>query len=168
LSPCGGIEIAEWPRPCRAPWPWAASDNPSRGGGSRGASRQGGRPGRRGEIPFTSSILPKWARRTKSLDPLSTGDFQEALSALLGKDAPNLSPAVISLLTAEWQTDYDVWQKRDLSAPYVCMLVLIGTTPEARKELVGFQTGVRESAQSWRELLIDIKQRGLEASLSML
>jgi putative transposase len=86
----------------------------------------------------------------------------------LGKDAPNLSPAVISLLTAEWQTDYDVWQKRDLSAPYVCMLVLIGTTPEARKELVGFQTGVRESAQSWRELLIDIKQRGLEASLSML
>jgi putative transposase len=43
-----------------------------------------------------------------------------------------------------------------------CMLVLIGTTPEGKKELVGFQTGVRESAQSWRELLIDIKQRGLE------
>ena len=112
---------------------------------------------------------------------VSTGDFQEALSALLGKDAPNLSPAVISRLTAEWQTDYDVWQKRDLSARryvYVwadgvylqarmeeaaeCMLVLIGTTPEGKKELVGFQTGVRESAQSWRELLIDIKQRGLE------
>ncbi len=92
MSPCGGIEIAEWPRPCRAPWPWAASDNPNRGGVSRGASRQGARPGRRGEIRFTSSILPKWARRTKSLDPLSTGDLQEALSALLGKDAPNISP----------------------------------------------------------------------------
>ena len=142
------------------------------------------------KIRFTSSILSKWARRTKSLDALlpvlylrgvSTGDFQEALSALLGKNAPNLSPAVISRLTAEWQTDYDAWQKRDLSARryvYVwadgvylqarmeeaaeCMLVLIGATPEGKKELVGFQTGVRESAQSWRELLIDIKQRGLE------
>src|SRR5271156_2323723 len=63
------------------------------------------------KIRFTSSILPKWARRTKSLDALlpilylrgvSTGDFQEALTALLGKDAPNLSPAVITRLTAEW------------------------------------------------------------------
>jgi putative transposase len=112
---------------------------------------------------------------------VSTGDFQEALAALLGKDAPNLSPAVISRLTAEWQADYDAWQKRDLSARryvYVwadgvylqarmeedpeCMLVLIGATPEGKKELVGFQTGVREGPQSWRELLIDIKQRGLE------
>src|SRR5271166_5760233 len=117
----------------------------------------------------------KWARRTKSLDALlpvlylrgvSTGDFQEALGALLGKDAPNLSPAVISRLTADWQADYDAWQKRDLSARryvYVwadgvylqarmednaeCILVLIGATPEGKKELVGFQTGVRESAQ---------------------
>src|SRR5205809_4597221 len=142
------------------------------------------------KIRFSSSILPKWARRTKSLDALlpvlylrgvSTGDFQEALAALLGKAAPNLSPAVITRLTAEWQADYDGWQKRDLSARryvYVwadgvylqarmeeaaeCMLVLIGATPEGKKELVGFQTGVRESAQSWRELLVDIKQRGLE------
>ena len=142
------------------------------------------------KIRFTSSILPKWARRTKSLDALlpilylrgvSTGDFQEALTALLGKDAPNLSPAVITRLTAQWQADYDAWQKRDLSARrYVyiwadgvylqarmednaeCMLVLIGATAEGKKELVGFQTGVRESAQSWRELLIDIKRRGLE------
>src|SRR6188508_591651 len=134
------------------------------------------------KIRFTSSILPNWARRTRSLHALlPTGDFRGALSALLGKDAPNLSPAVITRLTAEWQADYDAWQKRDLSARryvYVwadgvylqarmeeaaeCMLVLIGATPEGKKELVGFQTGVRESAQSWRELLIDIKQRGLE------
>jgi transposase-like protein len=99
----------------------------------------------------------------------------------LGKDARNLSPAVISRLTAEWQGDYERWQKRDLSArQYVyvwadgvflrarmedhgeCMLVLIGATPEGKKELVGFQVGVRESAQSWRELLIDVKQRGLK------
>jgi len=142
------------------------------------------------KIRFSSSILPKWARRTKSLDALlpvlylrgvSTGDFQEALAALLGKDAPNLSPAVIARLTADWQADYDAWRRHDLSARryvYVwadgvylqarmedaaeCMLVLIGATPEGKKELVGFQTGVRESTQSWRELLVDIKQRGLE------
>jgi len=76
-------------------------------------------------IRSTSAILPLLARRTKSLDALltvlylrgiSTGDFQEALAALLGKDAPNLSPAVISRLTAEWQGEYERWQKRDLSA----------------------------------------------------
>jgi putative transposase len=143
-------------------------------------------------IRFTSAILPQWARRTKSLDALlpvlylrgiSTGDFQAALAALLGQDAPNLSPAVISRLTTEWQGEYERWQKRDLSARryvYVwadgvflqarmedhgeCMLVLIGATPEGRKELIGFQVGVRESTQSWRELLIDVKRRGLQTS----
>ena len=156
----------------------------------RAKVRDRGEVGTAEKIRFTSSILPKWARRTQSLDALlpilylrgiSTGDFQEALSALLGKDAPNLSPAVIRRLTAEWQVDYEAWQKRDLSARryvYVwadgvylqarmeaaaeCMLVIIGATPEGKKELVGFQTGVRESTQSWRELLIDIKRRGLE------
>jgi putative transposase len=150
----------------------------------RGATSDGER------IRFTSTILPLWARRTRSLDALlpvlylrgiSTGDFQAALAGLLGKDAPNLSPAVISRLTAEWQGEYERWQKRDLSARryvYVwadgiflqarmedhgeCMLVLIGATPEGRKELIGFQVGVRESTQSWRELLIDVKQRGLQ------
>jgi transposase-like protein len=140
-------------------------------------------------IRFTSTILPLWARRTRSLDALlpvlylrgiSMGDFQEALAALLGKDAPNLSPAVISRLTAEWQGEYERWQKRDLSARryvYVwadgvflqarmedhgeCMLVLIGATPEGKKELIGFQVGVRESTQSWRELLVEAKSRGL-------
>ena len=138
---------------------------------------------------FTSRILPRWARRSKSLDVLlpvlylrgiSTGDFQEALGALLGPDAPNLSPGVISRLTAGWEKEHDAWQRRDLSARrYVyiwadgvylqarmepqaeCILVIIGATPEGKKELVGFQVGLRESAQSWRELLVDIKKRGL-------
>jgi len=141
------------------------------------------------KLRFTSGILPKWARRSKSLDALlpvlylrgiSTGDFREALSAILGPDAPNLSPGVISRLTGDWQEEYDRWQHRDLSARrYVyiwadgvylqarmepraeCILVIIGATPEGKKELVGFQVGVRESAQSWRELLVDIKARGL-------
>jgi putative transposase len=141
------------------------------------------------KIRFTSHILPKWARRSRSLDALlpvlylrgiSTGDFQEALSAILGAEAPNLSPGVISRLTAEWETEYEHWRHRDLSARrYVyiwadgvylqarmepeaeCILVVIGATPEGKKELVGFHVGRRESAQSWRELLVDLKARGL-------
>src|SRR5881628_2340254 len=150
-----------------------------RGAGEAGAER----------IRFTSAILPRWARRTRSLDALlpilylrgvSTGDFGEALAALLGSDAPNLSPSVIARLRGEWEADYARWQRRDLAARrYVyiwadgvylqarmepqadCMLVLIGATPESKKELLGFQVGMRESAQSWRELLVDLKARGL-------
>ncbi len=118
------------------------------------------------KIRFTSAILPKWARRSKSLDALLpvlylrgifTGDFQEALAALLGTDAPNLSPSVISRLTGEWQQEYDRWQRRDLPArrymymwadgvylqarmePQAeCILVIPGAPPEGKKELVGF------------------------------
>ena len=140
-------------------------------------------------IRFTSAILPRWARRTRSLDALlpvlylrgvSTGDFGEALAALLGRDAPNLSPSAIARLRGEWEAEHARWQRRDLSARryvYVwadgvylqarmepqaeCMPVLIGATPEGKKELVGFQVGMRESAQSWRELLAGLKARGL-------
>jgi len=140
-------------------------------------------------IRHASSILPKWARRTKSLDVLlpalylrgvSTGDFQEVLTALPGEGAPNLSPAVIARLKSEWEDEYRRWQGRDQSARRyvyvwvdgVCllarmepqaesMLVFIGATPEGKNELPGFQTGMRESAQSWKELLVDLKARGL-------
>jgi putative transposase len=140
-------------------------------------------------VRFTSRILPRWARRSRSIDALlpvlylrgvSTGDFQEALAALLGEDAPNLSPSVIARLRSDWQAEYERWQKRDLAARryvYVwadgvylqarmepqaeCMLVIIGATPEGKKELLGFQVGTRESAQSWRELLVGLKARGL-------
>jgi transposase-like protein len=99
--------------------------------------------GREAKIRFSSSILPKWARRTKSLDAVlpvlylrgvSTGDFQEALTALLGIDAPNLSPAVISRLTAQWQADYDTWQKRDLSARRYVYVWADGVYLQARME----------------------------------
>ncbi|MEW6226447.1 MAG: IS256 family transposase [Chloroflexota bacterium] len=149
-------------------------------------------PGATVPVRFTSAILPRWARRTRSLDALlpvlylrgvSAGDFGEALAALLGRDAPNLSPSVVGRLKEGWQDEHERWQRRDLSARryvYVwadgvylqarmeptaeCMLVVIGATPEGRKELVGFQVGVRESAQSWRELLVDLKARGLAAA----
>ena len=140
-------------------------------------------------IRFTSAILPRFARRTRSLDAVlptlylrgvSSGDFQEALEALLGKDASGLSAQVIGRLKAEWEAEHERWRRGDLSARrYVymwadgiylqgrledekqCILVLIGATPEGRKELVGFQAGVRESAQSWRELLACLRGRGL-------
>ena len=106
--------------------------------------------------------------------------MQEALAALLGRDAPNLSPTVLTRLKAGWQEEFERWKKRDLSARrYVyiwadgvylqarmepdkqCILVIIGATPEGKKELIGFQAGYRESTQSWRELLGDLKARGL-------
>ena len=149
----------------------------------RGAGEGGER------IRFASTILPRWARRTRSLDALlpvlylrgvAMGDFGEALAALLGEAAPNLSPSAVARLRDAWQAEHARWQRRDLSARrYVylwadgvylqarmepqaeCMPVLIGATPEGRKELVGFQVGVRESAQSWRELLVGLKARGL-------
>ena len=140
-------------------------------------------------IRFTPMILPPYARRSRSLEVLlpvlylkgiSTGDFEEALAALLGKDAPGLSASTIARLKEVWIDEHARWQKRDLSARryvYVwadgiylqarledekqCILVLIGATPEGKKELIGFTDGARESAQDWRELLLDLKRRGL-------
>jgi putative transposase len=140
-------------------------------------------------IRFSSAILPPYARRSKSLEVLipvlylkgiSTGDFEEALIALLGKDAGGLSASTVSRLKEAWAEEHAHWSKRDLSAKrYVyfwvdgihvqarledaaqCLLVIIGATPEGKKELVGLNDGVRESAQSWRELLLDLKRRGL-------
>lgn len=143
-----------------------------------------------GKIRFTSAILPRYLRRTRSLEELlpwlylkgiSSGDFSEALAALLGPDAPGLSAATISRLKEAWQADLDVWQGRDLTGKrYVyfwvdgvyfnarldqerqCILVVIGADEQGRKELVGLTDGYRESEQSWRELLVDLRHRGLE------
>jgi putative transposase len=145
-----------------------------------------------GRIRFSPSILPSYMRRSKSIETLlpilylkgiSTGDFSEALAALLGKDASGLSATSISRLKEGWSNEHAAWRKRDLSSKrYVyiwadgihlqarledekqCILVLIGATPEGRKELVGFTDGARENAQDWRELLLDLKRRGLDAS----
>jgi putative transposase len=151
------------------------------------------RAGDAGErIRFSANILPRYARRTKSLEALipilylkgvSTGDFEEALAALVGADAPGLSASTIARLKEAWSEEHDRWRKRDLSAKrYVywwvdgiylearledqaqCILVIIGATPEGKKELVGFADGVRESAQSWRDLLLDLKRRGLSTA----
>jgi putative transposase len=140
-------------------------------------------------IRFTPAILPPYARRSKSLEALlpilylkgvSTGDFGEALMALLGKDAPGLSASTIARLKEVWSDEHARWEKRDLSTKsYVywwvdgihvqarleddaqCLLVIVGATPEGKKELIGLSDGVRESGQSWRDLLLDLKRRGL-------
>lgn len=143
-------------------------------------------------IRFSSKILPPYLRRTKSIDELipwlylkgiSTGDFSEALQALLGTDAKGLSAANIVRLKEFWQQEWANWSKRSLADKYYvyfwadgvyfnirledagnnqqCILVLMGATADGRKELIAITDGYRESAQSWRELLLDVKQRGL-------
>lgn len=142
------------------------------------------------KIKFSSSILPPYLRRTKSIEDLlpwlylkgiSTGDFGEALTALLGKNAPGLSASTISRLKEVWQEELKVWQQRSLKGKeYVyfwvdgvhfgarmedasqCMLVVIGATKNGDKELLAISDGYRESEQSWLELLNDLKRRGLE------
>jgi putative transposase len=144
---------------------------------------------REGAIKFHSSILPAYLRRTRSIEELlpwlylkglSTGDFSTALAALLGKDARGLSAATISRLKEVWQGEYEGWSKRDLTGKeYVylwadgvhfgvrmedasqCILVVIGATADGKKELLAMLDGYRESAESWKELLLDLKQRGL-------
>lgn len=143
-----------------------------------------------GRIRFSPAILPPYMRRSKSIETLlpilylkgiSTGDFSDALAALLGKDAAGLSASAIGRLKDGWQDEHAAWAKRDLSARryvYVwadgihlearledqkqCILVIIGATPEGRKELVGFTDGARESAHDWRDLLLDLNRRGLD------
>ncbi len=143
--------------------------------------------------PFESSILPRYLRRTKSVAELlpwlylkgvSTGDFGEALKALLGADAPGLSATTITRLKATWEEEYKDWSRRSLAGKryaYVwadgvyfnvrleddanarqCILVLMGATPEGRKELIAVIDGYRESEQSWRELPLGLRSRGLE------
>jgi putative transposase len=144
---------------------------------------------REGEIKFHSSILPAYLRRTRSIEELlpwlylkglSTGDFSEALAALLGKDARGLSAATISRLKDVWKGEYEHWTRRDLHGKnfvYLwvdgvhfgvrledasqCILVVIGATVDGKKELLAMLDGYRESAESWKELLLDLKQRGL-------
>ena len=142
-------------------------------------------------IRFNSHLLPPYLKRARSLEELipwlylrgvSSGDFQEALSALVGEQANGLSANTVSRLKAKWLDEHKDWQRRDLSQKrYVywwadgvysnvrlddrlCLLVIIGVTEHGHKELVAVEDGHRESEASWRELLTDIRERGLEPS----
>ncbi len=144
---------------------------------------------RAGELKFSSRLLPPYLRRTQSLEELlpwlylkglSSSDFSGALTALLGPAAPGLSAATICRLKEIWRLEYEQWRQRSLrDREYVyvwadgiyfgvrledarqCMLVVIGATKEGRKELLGLTDGYRESEASWKELLLELKERGL-------
>lgn len=139
---------------------------------------------------FHSKILPPYLRRSKKVEELvpwlylkgiSTGDFTEALQALLGPEAPGLSATTVVRLKDAWRKEYEAWSRRDLSAErYVylwadgiycnvrleeerqCLLVIIGATADGRKKLLAVHDGYRESELSWQEVLVDLKLRGLE------
>ncbi len=138
---------------------------------------------------FTSKILPPYLRKTRSIEELipwlylkgvSTSDFPEALGALLGRDAAGLSASTVTRLKSCWEDEYHEWRKRSLAGKqyvYVwadgihfnirleedrqCILVLMGATEGGKKELIAVHDGHRESEQSWKELLLDCKARGL-------
>jgi transposase-like protein len=141
---------------------------------------------------FTSAILPPYLRKARSVENLipwlylkgvSTGDFSEALTALLGENAPGLSATTVTRLKEVWRTEYEAWGRRSLNektyvylwadgvhfnirledegAAHQCILVLMGATADGSKELIAVTDGWRESEQSWKELLLDCKSRGL-------
>ena len=140
---------------------------------------------------FSSRILPPYMRRSPKvaevlpilyLRGLSTGDFRPALEGLLGADAAGLSPTNISRLTACWEKEYTAFRQRDLAGhEYVyvwvdgvhfnirleddrlCTLVMIGARANGAKELLAVEDGYRESAESWKTLLRDLKRRGMAA-----
>lgn len=150
------------------------------------------RKGHEERVRFTSSILPPYLRRTKAVEELlpwlylkgiSTGGFQEALSALLGPDAPGLSATQIVRLKAVWDSEYEAWTKRRLghkrivymwadgiyfnmrlSGERSCILVVMGATADGDKELLAVHDGVRESEISWKDVLLDLRERGMTAA----
>lgn len=139
-------------------------------------------------IQFSSSLIPKYMRRTKNIEELlpvlylkgiSTGDFEEALTALVGDKAKGMSATTICRLKQIWRDDYEIWRQRDLSRNrYIylwvdgiylqarleskqCLFVIIGADEFGNKELVSVTDGFRESEESWTEALLDLKSRGL-------
>lgn len=147
------------------------------------------RAGQSDGLCFSSRLIPKYLRRSKSLNnflPLlylkgiSTNDFAEVLKPLVGEESANLSPGVICRLKSSWESEYAQWQKRSLTGQrYVyfwadgihlqarmegsseCVLVIIGVTEQGKKELLAMEGGHRESKESWRDLLLNLRHRGL-------
>jgi putative transposase len=145
-----------------------------------------------GGVKFNSALVPPFVRRSQRMSAalpwlylkgISTGDMRDALTALVGDQAKGLSPNVVSRLKGEWAGEYGAWMKRDLTASrYVywwadgihtglrqeddarqCLLVIIGVLPDGKKELVTIGDGLRESKDSWLDVLRDLVRRGLLA-----
>jgi transposase-like protein len=146
---------------------------------------------RRRDHSFGSKILPPYMRRSPRLEEavpilylrgLSTGDFSEALEALLGSEAAGFSATTITRLLNVWQEEYKAWRKRSLAgkeyvyiwadgvyfnirleADRLACLVIVGVLPDGRKEVIALEDGYRESSESWASVLRDLKRRGMIA-----
>lgn len=145
-------------------------------------------------VRFTSKVLPRYLRRTRTVDQLipwlylkgvSSGDFAEALAALLGHEPRNVSANVVMRLKEAWRQEWEAWSMRSLEDKHYvyfwadgvyfnirledqannrqCILVIVGATDTGRKELVAIAEGYRESEQSWLDVLRELKARGLES-----
>ena len=142
-------------------------------------------------IKFNSMLVPPYLKRTKAMEEflpwlylkgISTGDFQDTLKSFLGQDSPGLSANTISRLKQVWEKEYHDWRKRNLAGKkyvYVwadgvysnvrmddrlCILVIIGSDENGRKELIALSDGYRESEAAWSEILTDLRERGLSES----
>lgn len=150
---------------------------------------------RRNEVVFTSAILPRYMRRTSSIDAvipalylkgISTGDFSEALESILGENAKGLSPTNIVRLKKTWEDEFHEWSQRELTGKHYvymwadgiyfnvrleenrpCLLVIIGALDDGTKEVVAIHDGHRESKESWKEVLHDMKRRGVSIAPSL-
>ena len=142
-------------------------------------------------VTFRSALVPPYVRKAKSLEAavpwlylkgISTGEMGAALKGLLGPDATGFSAKTVARLKTQWAADYDDWRKMDLSRDdwvYIwvdciysglrgtndrlCALVVIGVNARGEKHFLAIEDGVRESTQSWREVLLALKGRGLGA-----
>ena len=140
-------------------------------------------------VVFHSALVPPYVRKAKSVEAalpwlylkgISTGQMQEALAVLVGPEAKGLSAAVVSRLKAQWQAEYGAWRQRRLDQDHwvyvwvdgiysglraesqrLCVLVVIGVNERGEKQFLAIEDGVRESTQSWREVLLKLKARGL-------
>ncbi len=142
-------------------------------------------------VNFSSTLVPKYLRRSKSISAwaayaylkgVSEADMAGVLEVVLGPGAKKLTPSVVSELKKSWTAEFATWKKRDLSRttfsyiyadgiyqelrgdnPKMCVLVIVGVDDSGKKHLIALEDGVRESTQSWREVLLDLKSRGMNS-----
>jgi len=140
-------------------------------------------------VSFRSVLVPPYVRKTASLEAalpwlylkgISTGEMQPALEVLIGRDAKGMSASTVSRLKQTWREEYERWRHRRLDKDRwvylwadgiysglraerqrLCVLVVVGVNVRGEKHFLAIEDGVRESTQSWREVLLDLKGRGL-------
>lgn len=142
-------------------------------------------------VTFHSALVPPYVRKTRSLEAalpwlylkgISTGEMESALEVLVGPEAKGLSASTIARLKQSWAKEYQDWCDSSLSkdrwvyiwadgiysglrveTAKLCALVIIGVNDRGEKRFLAIEDGVRESTQSWREVLLRLKSRGMNA-----